>query len=154
MKLDVMLDAKIFDDARLVELGLEGNRDAFGQLVARYQSPICALAYSACGNISQSEDLAQETFIIAWRKLGELKEPAKFKSWICGIARNLIHNAFRKESRNPLAASEQLDESSTATAATSDPTQQAITKEEEAILWRSLEQIPETYRQALVLFYR
>lgn len=154
MKLDVMLDDKIFDDARLVELGLKGNRDAFGQLVTRYQSPICALAYSACGNISQSEDLAQETFIIAWRKLSDLKEPAKFKSWLYGIARNLINSAFRQQIRNPLAGAEPLDESLTTTAAFSNPTEQAMSKEEEGILWRSLEHIPEIYREPLILFYR
>src|SRR5580692_7280475 len=108
MRLDVMADAKTGDDARLVQLGLDGNRDAFGQLVARYQSPICALAYSACGDISHSQDLAQETFIIAWRKLGDLKEPAKFRSWLFGIARNLINNTFRQQSRNPLSAAEPL----------------------------------------------
>src|SRR5437879_12801123 len=101
-----MSDGGTLDDAPLVELGLHGNRDAFCQLVSRYQSPICALAYSACGDISHSEDLAQETFIIAWRKLSDLKEPAKFKSWLYGIGRNLIHNAFRQQIRNPLAAAE------------------------------------------------
>ena len=154
MRLDVMSDGKTLDDSRLVKLGLDGDRDAFGQLVARYQSPICALAYSACGNISQSEDLAQETFIIAWRKLGDLKEPAKFKSWLYGIARNLINSAFRLQIRNPLAGAELLDESLTTTATLSTPSEQAISKEEEGILWRSLEHIPETYREPLILFYR
>ena len=106
-------------------MGLDGNRDAFGQLVARYQSPICALAYSACGDISHSEDLAQETFIIAWRKLSDLKEPAKFKWWLYGIARNLTNNAYRRQVRNPLAAAEPLDESLTTTATLSNPAGQA-----------------------------
>src|ERR1035437_1386040 len=154
MKTDVMLDAETLDDARLVELGLDGDRDAFGQLVTRYQSPVCALAYSACGNLSHSQDLAQEIFIIAWRKLSDLKEPAKFRAWLYGIARNLIHNAFRQQTRNPLAAAEPLDESLATTATLSNPIAQAISKEEEGILWRSLEHIPETYREPLILFYR
>jgi RNA polymerase sigma factor (sigma-70 family) len=129
-----MSDAETLDDARLVELGLNGDRDAFGQLVTRHQSPVCALAYSACGDISHSEDLAQETFIIAWRKLSDLKEPAKFKSWLYGIARNLINNAFRQQTRDPLAAAEPLDESLTTTATLSNPAGQAISKEEEGIL--------------------
>ena len=154
MKIDVMSDAETLDDARLVELGLDGDRDAFGQLVARYQSPVCALTYSACGNLSHSEDLAQEIFITAWRKLGDLKEPAKFRAWLYGIARNLINSAFRQQIRNPLAAAEPLDENLTTTAPHSNPTEQAISKEEEGILWRSLEHIPETYREPLILFYR
>jgi RNA polymerase sigma factor (sigma-70 family) len=147
-------DVEILDDAQLVRLGLEGNRDAFGQLVARYQSPVCALAYSACGDISHSEDLAQETFIVAWRKLRELKEPAKFKSWLYGIVRNLINAAFRRQIRDPISGAEPLDESLMATATGSNPDNQAISKEEEGILWRSLEQIPEAFREPLILFYR
>jgi RNA polymerase sigma factor (sigma-70 family) len=154
MKLDVMSNVATTNDADLVAQVLNGHRDAFGQLVARYQSSVSALAYSACGNISQSEDLAQETFIIAWRKLGELEEPAKFKGWLHGIARNTVNNTFRQQARNPLAVSDPLDESLSAAASASNPTEHAIGKEEEAILWRSLEQIPETYREPLVLYYR
>jgi RNA polymerase sigma factor (sigma-70 family) len=154
MKSVVIPDAETRDDARLVELGRGGNREAFGALVARYQSPLCAMAYSACGNIAQSEDLAQEAFIIAWRKLGDLQEPGKFKSWLYGIARNLILTAFRQQSRNPLAAAEPLDEALLVMATVPNPAGHAMNREEQEILWRSLEQIPETYREPLVLFYR
>lgn len=149
-----MSDVATFDDARLVALGRGGDRDAFGQLVARYQSPVCALAYSVCGDITQSQDLAQEAFIIAWRKLADLHEPAKFKAWLFGIARNLINNSARRQTRNPLAVAEPLDESLAAPIAISNPASHAISKEEEEILWRSIEKIPETYREPLVLFYR
>ena len=59
----------INDDAQLVELSRNGNRDAFARIVERYQSLVCALTYSASGNVQASEDLAQVTFITAWRKL-------------------------------------------------------------------------------------
>jgi len=154
MKLDAMSNPAAASDAELVAEVLEGNRDAFGRLVARYQSSVCALIYSACGSLSQSEDLAQETFIIAWRKLGQLEESAKFKSWLHGIARNLVNNTFRRQARNPLAVSDPWDETLGAVTPAANPTEQAIGREEEAILWRSLEQIPETYRESLVLFYR
>jgi RNA polymerase sigma factor (sigma-70 family) len=154
MKWNAMSKVATSDDAALVAEVLNGNRDAFGQLVARYQSSVCGLAYCACGNISQSEDLAQEAFIIAWRDLGDLTEPAKFKSWLHGIARNLVNGAYRRQTRNPLSICEPLDDSLATAAPASNPTEQAISKEEEAILWRSLEQIPETYREPMVLFYR
>jgi hypothetical protein len=63
------------NDAELVVESLSGNRDAFGQIVARYQSLVCSLAYSATGSLSQSEDLAQETFVAAWKQLADLREP-------------------------------------------------------------------------------
>ncbi|MDB6059809.1 MAG: polymerase, sigma-24 subunit, subfamily, partial [Verrucomicrobiales bacterium] len=151
---DIISAEPILPDARLVESVLSGDRDAFAQLVAKYQNAISAFAYSACGDIARSEDLAQETFIIAWRKLRDLKEPAKFKSWLFGIARNLIQNAVRKQACNPLAGSDQLDENLASTVAAGDPIGHAISKEEQAILWHAIEHIPEPYREALVLFYR
>src|SRR5579872_6494080 len=86
---DMPLTALI--DGDLVGQSLSGSRDAFGQIVIRYQSLICSLAYSATGSLSQSEDLAQETFVSAWKHLAELKEPCKLRAWLCGIARNLIN---------------------------------------------------------------
>lgn len=154
MNIKVMSNITTVEDARLVEMVRGGDRDAFAQLVARYQSPVCALAYSACGDVCHSEDVAQETFLIAWRKLAELKEPSKFKSWLYGIARNLINNTFRRQTRNPLAGASSLDVHLTAVAPGADPAAHTISREEEAILWHSLEQIPPDYRDALVLFYR
>src|ERR1035441_864887 len=79
-------------DAELVQWGLAGDREAFGRVVERYQSLICALAYSATGSLSRSEDLAQETFLIAWKQLRQLREPDKLRSWLCSIARSVIRS--------------------------------------------------------------
>ena len=75
------------NDLDLVARSLAGDRNAFGEIVARYQSLVCSLAYSATGSLSQSEDLAQDTFLAAWKQLAALREPAKLRSWLCGIAR-------------------------------------------------------------------
>ncbi len=72
-----LMPATANNDAELVGGTLAGNRDAFGQIVSRYQSLICSLAYSATGSLGQSEDLAQETFITAWKHLGHLRERAQ-----------------------------------------------------------------------------
>jgi RNA polymerase sigma factor (sigma-70 family) len=141
-------------DAELVSASLTGNRDAFGRIVTRYQSLVCSLAYSATGCLGQSEDLAQETFITAWNHLRYLREPGKLRAWLCGIARNRINNSLRREGREPLRTAESLDVVHDVPAVEPLPPDHAISKEEEAILWRSLERIPETYREPLVLFYR
>jgi len=83
-----MMSVAAHDDAELVSESLAGNRDAFGQIVARYQSLVCSLAYSATGSLSQSKDVAQETFLTAWKQLTGLREPEKLRAWLCGIARN------------------------------------------------------------------
>ncbi|HEV2436279.1 MAG TPA: sigma-70 family RNA polymerase sigma factor, partial [Verrucomicrobiae bacterium] len=154
MKMNFAVEPEMRSDASLVELSLGGDRDAFGRIVDRYQSAICALAYSACGNVGRSEDIAQDIFITAWRRLGTLQEPARFRAWLYGIARNLIHNAFRQHTRNPLADAKLLEEGTEAAAAADEPDEQAISKEEETILWRVLSGLPEVYREPMVLFYR
>jgi RNA polymerase sigma factor (sigma-70 family) len=142
------------NDASLVVETLTGNREAFAQIVARYQTLICSLAYSGTGSLSESEDLAQETFIVAWKQLANLREPQKLRSWLCGIARNLIYDALRKQGREPSHAAETLDAIQESPAPGPQPLDLTVSNEEAAILWRSLERIPETYREPLVLFYR
>jgi len=149
-----MMSVAAQNDSELVGQTLAGNRDAFGQIVSRYQSLICSLAYSATGSLGQSEDLAQETFIVAWKRLNHLRERDKLRAWLCGIARNRINSFLRREGHEPVRAAEPLEEISESHSPEPLPIEHTITKEEEQILWRSLERIPEIYREPLVLFYR
>ncbi|HXF11040.1 MAG TPA: sigma-70 family RNA polymerase sigma factor, partial [Desulfuromonadaceae bacterium] len=130
------------------------NRDAFSQIVSRYQSLVCSLAYSATGSLGQSEDIAQDTFIAAWKQLRSLDEPEKLRAWLCGIARNLTNNSLRKQGREPSHRAESLDEIAESQSPEPLPVDRTISNEEAEILWRSLERIPEIYREPLVLFYR
>jgi RNA polymerase sigma factor (sigma-70 family) len=149
-----IMSVAVNNDAELVNGTLAGNRDAFGQIVSRYQSLICSLAYSATGSFGQSEDLAQETFITAWKHLGHLRERDKLRAWLCGIARNRINNFLRREGREPVRTAEPLENAAETRSPEPLPADQTISNEEQAILWRSLERIPEIYREPLVLFYR
>src|SRR3954447_4890347 len=124
-------------DSELVDASLSGNRDAFGQIVSRYQSLICSLAFSATGNLSQSEDLAQETFLTAWKQLPDLRERARLRAWLCGIARNLINNSLRRQQREPAHAAEPLESAHGSQSVEPSPPDQAISSEEETLLWRS-----------------
>src|SRR5206468_9474545 len=141
-------------DFELVTQSLAGNRDAFGWIVARYQSLLCSLAYSATGSLSQSEDLAQETLVTAWKQLADLREPEKLRSWLCRISRNLTYDAGRRQGREPIHKAEPLEEIRESPAPEPLPSDYTISREEEAILWRSIERIPESYREPLVLYYR
>ena len=59
-------------DATLVMLSLGGNRQAYSEIVNRYQTLLCSLAYSSTGDLRHSEDIAQEAFVEGWRKLDTL----------------------------------------------------------------------------------
>jgi RNA polymerase sigma factor (sigma-70 family) len=141
-------------DVVLVTRSAQGSRPAFAQIVERYQALVCSVAYSATGSITRSEDVAQETFIAAWRAIGSLREPQRLRAWLCGIARNLAQNTVRAHATEP--ANEALPIESAAELPAEDelPVGQAIRDEEQAILWRSIARIPEAYREPLVMFYR
>ena len=143
-----------YSDADLVAESLGGNRDAFRRIVERYQTLICSLAYSATGNVSRSEDMAQETFIAAWQQLRSLREPAKLRPWLCGIVRHRIQKNFERDGREPAYDAAPLENAQDSPAVEALPSEQAISREEESILWRSLEKIPKLYREPLILYYR
>jgi RNA polymerase sigma factor (sigma-70 family) len=151
---DETMAATEYSDAELVSSTLAGDRDAFNRIVSRYQILICSLAYSRIGNLGLSEDVAQETFITAWKHLRLLREPEKLRGWLCGIVRNRIHKSLEREGRQPVHDAEPLEAIDDSPARDALPSEQAIGREEEAILWRSLGKIPELYREPLILYYR
>lgn len=154
MRMDKVESFSLAADSELVTESLRGNREAFGAIVARYQSLVCSVTYSATGDLARSEDLAQETFLAAWKSLRALKEPGKLKSWLCGIARNLVHNSVRREKSEPTSRAEEISALPERESPEPLPSERAISTEEQALMWRALAQIPETYREPMVLFYR
>ena len=88
-------------DAELIARCLVGDdRHAFAELVRRHQSAVRAcLRKLTSGNIALSDDLAQETFIQAWRNLKSFRQEARFSTWLYRIATNcwLMHARKRRE---------------------------------------------------------
>jgi len=140
------------DDAQLVEACLGGRTEAFETIVSRYQGLICALTYSATGRLDSSEELAQETFVRAWQSLAQLKEPAKLRPWLCSIAHNLVCNHRRSQKNAP---SNRLDLDEEFPSPSDDRPEAALLRQEdEQMIHTALAQIPDEYRQPLILFYR
>ena len=137
-------------DVSLWQLTCRDDRQAFEELVRRHQSVVSAVAYNGCGDLTQSEDIAQETFWAAWRERAALLDPTRLRAWLCGIARNLARNSNRRAAK----AASQLDESHEPIATTREPVDEAVSREEETLVWEALAEIPENYREPLILFYR
>lgn len=142
------------EEPALIAAALEGDRQAFGRIVSRYQGLLCALAYSAVGDVSHSEDIAQEAFVEAWGKLATLREPHKLKSWLCGILRFKISHFYRKEVRQPTRNADELDERNAGSSDDSRTEEAMIRAQEQAMLWQAIESVPPIYREPLILFYR
>ncbi len=67
------MSTEIQNEIELLKASIQSDTVAFETIVKNYQSFICAITYSATGDVGKSEELAQETFLSAWRDLALLK---------------------------------------------------------------------------------
>jgi RNA polymerase sigma-70 factor, ECF subfamily len=89
-------------DEELVALSIGGDLESFNQLVLRWERPIFALAYRVIGREEEARDVVQETFLRAFRGIGNFRGQAKFSSWVYRIALNLCRDWIRRERRAPI----------------------------------------------------
>ena len=101
-----LLNKDTFDRTGLVELveaARAGDRQAFGRLVKRYERSVYATAYRRLGDHAESQELCQEVFIHALRKLDQLRDPKCFGGWLRTIANRMaINRAVRRRPVRPI----------------------------------------------------
>jgi RNA polymerase sigma-70 factor (ECF subfamily) len=83
-------------DEKLVELALDGDEDAYGALVLRYQRRLTAFLGQLVGDIELARELTQEAFIRAWSALGRFDPRYRFSTWLFRIAHNLGIDHLRR----------------------------------------------------------
>jgi len=77
-----------------------GDEEAFRLIFERYARPILSFIYDMVGQGELAEDLAQETFVRAYRNLGALQDDAKLSMWLFGIARNVVRESLRSRRKS------------------------------------------------------
>ena len=85
------------DDVELIYSILAGDEAAFSTLVKKYQKSIHALAWRKIGDFHIAEEITQDTFLQAHKKLASLKNPSQFAGWLYVIADRLCKAWFRKK---------------------------------------------------------
>ncbi len=133
-------------DATLIAASSRGDQDAFAQIIERYQRAVHAVAYSGTRDRAQADDVTQDAFVIAWRRLDELRDGTRLAAWLCGIARNLARDTRRRHRREFLGETEEPVCARTPFHAMSDA-------ETEQIVAAALGNVPDVYREPLVLYY-
>jgi RNA polymerase sigma-70 factor (ECF subfamily) len=141
-------------DEELVARSMGGDLDSFNQLVLRWERPIYALAYRVIGREEDARDVAQETFLRAFRALGGFKGQAKFSSWLYRITLNLCRDWIRKERRTPVSqAPEGIDIIELAGEATPTETIEQLVgrKQLSRAVSKAMASLPEDQRTAIIL---
>jgi RNA polymerase sigma-70 factor (ECF subfamily) len=134
----------------LVLRAQEGDRAAYGVLVERFQPTVYAVALARLRNPSEAQELAQEVFLHAMRKLPQLRDVQCFAGWLRQITVRMAINRLTR--RGPLhkVESEVLDN---AEAAGDDPLETMVKAEQAAELYKCLERLKPLDRATLVAFY-
>ena len=132
-------------DKKLIKHYLDGDKDAFGELVKRYKDYVYNLAYRLTNNPSDAEDLTQEIFIRLMNKIYSFKGNAKFSTWLYRLATNQCLDWLRK--RKPET------ESMNGLEPKSDEDIHATVEDKEGIddIKQALTLLPEDFRLAVVL---
>jgi RNA polymerase sigma factor (sigma-70 family) len=157
------LDHPSPDTESVVELVRRAQRrdpEAFAALVGRYERMALSVAYAAIGDAHAAADAVQDGFAKAWQKLADLKEPARFGTWLCGIVRNGAIDQRRRARLAPKPVLDDMPEAAAPAAArfagrdwADDPADQLEAREEERLVAAALDDLDEITRSAVVLRY-
>ena len=130
-----------------------GDRDAFAELLRRYQHRLFGLVLMMVREPAGAEEVTQDAFVRAYRHIGQYDRERPFYPWIAAIASRLAQNWLRRRQRNvqregtPL---ERASEPATPTSALSD----LIADERSCELWQTVAALPSGERTAVILYYR
>jgi RNA polymerase sigma-70 factor, ECF subfamily len=138
-------------DIELVQEVRNGRRQAYTELMRRYQERVYWVARRIVGSHDDADDVVQETFVKAYLALGEFRGDSSFFTWIYRIAVNLSLNALRKRQvLNYLHESELL---SRILPSTDDPGKDLENAETESALARAVATLPEKQKAVFVMRY-
>lgn len=95
------MEGRPTEDAGLVQRSREGDRDAYAELVTRYEALAARTAYVITGNLDDAEEVAQEAFVKAFYALDRFRPEAPFRPWLLRIVANEAINRRRADRRRP-----------------------------------------------------
>lgn len=139
-------------DAALVELVLGGEHDLFATLVERYKDAVQNLAYRMLGNVTEAEDVTQETFVRAYTQLATYKSAHKFSTWLLSIASHLAIDQLRRRRFLALPL-EDVPFLEWIVDVGVSPEQSALQGEQQDEIQTYLQRLPSKYRAVIVLRY-
>ena len=142
------------DDSALIDKARAGDREAFGALVRRYSRRVYATAFHMTGQHSDADDVAQVTFVRAYRGLASFDGRCDFYTWLHRIGVNVALNHLRSRRRGPVllssAATEANEPVAPADTAT-DPRVAAESRETVSAVIRALAELSPSLRVTLIL---
>ncbi len=136
-----------FSDEDLVARVLRGDVALFEQIVQRFERLVYGFMLRKVSEVETARDLAQETFLISYENLSRLRDPSRLKSWIMGIAGNLVRDHYKRRKLAGLPENHEVELTGL------DPLQALEQSERHEYLYRALMKLSERYRAVLIKRY-
>jgi len=136
------------EEAQIIDMVRAGEVDAFAEIVEHYQAPIQRYLYRLTGDYQMAQDLAQDTFLQAYKGILKTKDDLSLKAWLYRIATN---NALRHHRRKRRLSFIPLDECKTSDIPITE--NQASLVGEKMAIQETLSEVPEEQRICLVLHF-
>lgn len=137
-------------ERRLVHRARGGDREAFDTLVRQHFAEVYGLLFRMVGNHEDAEDLAQETFVRAFRSLSFFREEGRLAAWLGRIALHLARDQHRRRARGPFVPG--LDSSELETSGNEpEPARELSRRELVQRVGEAVAELPHNLRAALVL---
>jgi RNA polymerase sigma-70 factor, ECF subfamily len=144
---DDLTETSIVD---LVSQAQAGDRAAMDQIYCRFQQHVLSLAYKKLGNWDEAQELSQDVFIQAFRRLDQLQVPEAFGGWL----RQIVHRmAINRSTRRPTPTSVDHEILEATVTCDSDPLEAVLTREQKMQVHQGLNRLGDLDRQTLVAFY-
>ncbi|KEO84543.1 RNA polymerase sigma factor [Tumebacillus flagellatus] len=140
-------------DLVLIREVLAGDETCYRLLVERYQSLVYTIALRMVRDRTEAQDIAQDVFLKAYRTLGDFREEASFKTWICKIATNRSIDWKRKHGVRQEKTAQVEEAAWIPDTGVERPDQALIRRETQAEVRRVIEEMPEKYRSILVMYH-
>jgi len=146
------LEGIVEKDSDLVQQTLQGDKDAYGKLVTKYQAAVYGLCFHLVGNFTDAQDLAQEAFVQAYLSLHQLREPDKFASWLYSVTANICKMWLRKR-RVEITSLDEVARKAELSSESPSPHEAVAKKEQRLAVQRAIASLSEKNRLAVTLYY-
>jgi RNA polymerase sigma-70 factor (ECF subfamily) len=134
-------------DEDLVKRILRGDSDLYEHVIKRFERLVYGFMLRKISDVGVAQDLAQETFLIGFENLDRLKDHKRLKSWLMGIAGNLVRDHYKR--RKMAGMPENYDPELVGI----DPLESAEQQERHEVLYKALQELSERYRTVLIKRY-
>lgn len=143
------------EEQQLIRQAVEGQEQAFEQLVLRHQKGIYNLTLRMTGNQDDAYDLTQESFLRAWKSLAAFQFESSFSTWLYRIATNLCIDFLRKQKRGKVISLQMMEDESEQPLPLPDPKPgpecQVLEQENRETVAGALQELEPEYRMALTM---